>query len=98
MNCGFHPQAQIELYEAADWYEQEVEGLGADFSAQFDLALTRLLQEPMRWRQIELGMRRCLLKRFPYAIIYDVREDCLRIIAVAHLHRKPGYWRDRIAP
>jgi hypothetical protein len=97
MKYGFHPQAEIELHEAAEWYDREVPGLVADFAKEFDRALSRLLDDPLHWRQIQPGVRRCLLKRFPYAIIYDLPGDMLRIIAVAHLHRKPGYWRDRIS-
>lgn len=96
MKYGFHPLAEIELHEAADWYERELSGLGADFAEEFSRALTYLLEGPLRCRQIEPGVRRCLLKRFPYGIIYDVPADYLRIIAVAHLHRKPGYWRGRV--
>ena len=97
MNFAFHPEARMELFEAADWYEREVPGLGADFNAEFERSLNLLLADPQRWRKIEADIRRCLMRRFPYNIIYDIRGDCLRIIAVAHQHREPGYWRARLA-
>jgi hypothetical protein len=43
-------------------------------------------------------MRQHRLNRFPYGIVYQVREDEIAILAVAHLHRRPRYWRDRIEP
>lgn len=97
MNFAFHPESRIELREAAEWYECEVPGLGADFTKEFDHALNLLFADPLRWRKIESDIRRCLMRRFPYSIIYDIRGDCLRIIAIAHQHREPGYWRDRLA-
>ena len=96
MEFEFHPDAEAEVNEAAGWYEAEVAGLASDFLSEFGRALDGLLAEPERSLQIEPGIRRYLLKRFPYAIVYVIRKDRVRIVAVMHLHRKPGYWKERL--
>jgi len=46
---------------------------------------------------IDSTIRRCLIKRFPYSILYGINVDMIVIIAIAHLHRKPNYWQGRLS-
>jgi len=91
----FHPAAEVELDEAARWYEERRDGLGLEFLSVVRLKIAELLGAPERWRLVK-GSRRVLLGRFPYAIVYrEVSDDELEIIAVAHYRRRPKYWARR---
>ena len=95
MNFRFHPAAEDELHEAYEYYEARREGLGRRFAEAFDVALARVLDRPLAWGLLEPPYRPHRLKRFPYGILYEPREEEVVIVAVMHLHRRPGYWRHR---
>jgi toxin ParE1/3/4 len=94
MNYRFSPDARIDLLAAADFYELQRLGLGAEFVADVDAGISRVLDAPPRWPELEPGVRRYRLDRFPYALIYRITSsEVVDIVAVFHLHRKPGTWR-----
>ena len=94
-------EAEEEIAAGIDWYESKRRGLGAEFLDEISAAM-RALQEPgpecglVHGVPTELAVRRKLLKRFPYLIIFIEFEHAVRVIAVAHGARRPGYWRRRI--
>jgi plasmid stabilization system protein ParE len=90
-----HP-AQRELEEALDWYSQISPELEARFLFEVDRARLRIIDFPYAWHPLGDGVRRCRLDRFPYGLIYLVDGDDIAVVAVAHLSRKPDYWRDRL--
>lgn len=96
MNLLIAKLAQQEIDDAVDWYDSQSEGLGVQFLDELDRAIRRLLRYPLSCAEIEPRLRRCLLTRFPYGIIYGIDADSIVIIAVAHLHREPRYWVDRL--
>ncbi|MGP0594781.1 type II toxin-antitoxin system RelE/ParE family toxin [Nitrospira sp. T9] len=96
MTYEFHPEAEQEFIEAAAFYEQNVTGLGERFGKEVRRAIVRLMEYPQIGSQIDADLRRLLLTRFPYFLIYSSTSDLLRVVAVAHVHRRPGYWRIRI--
>ena len=67
------------------------------FRQELALAEQEVLSHPFRWATYLHGTRRYLFHRYPYALVYTLRGDTLFVVAVAHLHRKPGYWRDRLS-
>ena len=75
-------------------YEIQQEGLGREFLTRLEQAAPTILQDPNRWRRITGNYRRCLLKQFPYGIIYRIDGDTVFVAAVMHRHRKPGSWKD----
>jgi hypothetical protein len=91
-----HPEVPQELEAAALWYEQRQQGLGSDFLEEYQATLARILSEPERWRKMRGENRKLNFHRFPFAIVYSVREDGIFIIAVMHLHRRPFYWARRL--
>jgi plasmid stabilization system protein ParE len=91
----FAAAAAAELVDAVRYYENQSPGLGAAFLSEVHGAVSRIQALPFGWRSISPNTRRCLLHRFPYGIIYQARQGRIRIIAIAHLHRKPGYWSGR---
>ena len=96
MNYWLHPEAYEDLREAAEFYrDQAGTALSRPFLAEFERSVALLLEHPQLgaiWRH---GKRRLVTRRFPFSIIYTVVEDQLRILAVAHHSRRPGYWRRR---
>jgi toxin ParE1/3/4 len=95
MRVVSHPEATEELEAAALWYEERHPGLGDDFLDEFESTLSRILNRPDHWRKIRGENRKLNFHRFPYAIVYSVRDDVLFIKAVMHLHRQPFYWKSR---
>jgi len=92
----FHNQAELELWQAVDYYEKKYAGLGLDLQQEVSRALVDIHAAPEKWPIKKHGARRRLLQRFPYAIYYLPLPEVIWIVAVAHTSRKPDYWRDRI--
>lgn len=96
-------QAVEEAEAAAAWYEQERQGLGAEFAEAIEAAIDVIEDDflplsPMPGSSGTLEAKRLILRRFPYDIVVVGRGDELIIVAFAHHARKPGYWRDRTSP
>jgi plasmid stabilization system protein ParE len=92
----FLETAESELDDAVRWYQAQAPGLGDAFLIEVITAADRIVRYPDAWHLLEQGIRRCRLTRFPYGLIYAVEGDDIIVLAVAHLHRKPDYWRDRL--
>ena len=97
MRLIYHPDAEIELIEAAEFYERRVTSLGAQFLDAVDHAIGAILDAPTRWNAVETDLRRYLMPRFPYAIYYRTAPDEIRILALEHHSRDSDYWRYRLA-
>ena len=95
MVASFHDLARVELNEAAQYYEAKSPGLGAAFLAEAERAAAVALQHPEASPQVRGSVRQRLLRRFPYGLLYRVRGDELRILAVMNLARRPAYWVGR---
>ena len=91
----FHWEAEEELFEAREWYEQRSEVAAQAFVLEVDHAVARILDAPLQYPKASRGERRFVLDRFPYTIMYRVRADEVFVTAVAHQSRRPGYWRHR---
>jgi toxin ParE1/3/4 len=96
-----HAAAAEEAAEAAAWYEKERPGLGADFEKAVNAAMDILEQEVVPLVHLPgvagvRGLKRLLLRRFPYSIVVQQRNAEIVVIAVAHQARRPGYWRERV--
>ena len=65
------------------------------FVVEFERAILRVRRAPLRGPSYQHGTRKTHLRRFPFALVYRVGLDEIQVLAVAHLHRRPGYWRDR---
>jgi plasmid stabilization system protein ParE len=89
----FDPAARKEFLQAVNYYEQCQTGLGRRFKQAVEFSLNNIAQNPLRFRSIAPPFRRCLLQHFPFALIYTVEPQHIRLIAVAHTRRKPGYWQ-----
>lgn len=96
MRYEFHPEAEQEFIEAAAYYERNVTGLGERFGSEVRYAIERLLEYPELGFPMDADLRRLNLIRFPYFLIYSFTSDLLWVVAVAHTHRRPSYWRSRV--
>lgn len=96
MKVRFLKPAQAEVDDAVAWYDSQLRGPGTQFLDDIDRTIRRITAFPLSSVEIEQDIRRCLLSRFPYGIIYGIDSDTVIIVAVAHLHRDPRYWVDRL--
>jgi toxin ParE1/3/4 len=95
-NIIFHPEAEREFEYSAIYYESESKGLGSKFLLQVEKGLVHIVERPEAWPPLgSKRLRRYLLHYFPYAIVYKDDPETLFILAIMHLSRKPGYWRNR---
>jgi len=93
-------EAEAELRAAARWYEERQAGLGTEFLVAVDAALDRIVRfpstgSPVPRLPVDLPVRRAPVKRFPYQVIYLHLKARVRVLAIAHDRRRPGYWKDR---
>jgi ParE-like toxin of type II ParDE toxin-antitoxin system len=95
MNYEFLAEARDEFWEAAFYYDSKETGLGSRFSAEVAHVIERILADPCLWRERSGGYRRVNCPVFPYYVAYFIRNDTILIAAIAHGHRKPGYWKSR---
>jgi len=88
--------AQAELDEAITWYAEQAPGLGEAFLIETLKTLQLIEQFPQAWHPLTPQIRRCRLRRFPYSVIYTQDAADILVLAIAHQHRKPAYWRNRL--
>ncbi len=93
----YHPDAIQEAWEAFDWYDERSERAAEEFWQELRRARESVMRHPQSWSSYLHGTRFFKLHRFPYALVYIERADRIIGIAVAHLKRRPGYWRKRLA-
>ena len=96
MTHRFLSPALRELAEAAEYYESQQPGLGADFLHKVETAIMRILLHPEAWMLMSPNTRRCRTHRFPHGVIYQIRDDELLIVSVMDLRRHPDSWRNNL--
>lgn len=96
MKVRLFAEAKAEISEAADFYEQQRNGLGRAFIEATHVATTQIQTMPKIGACIYKDARRVLLKRFPYAVIYTIQDNEVIILSVMHHHRHPDYWKSRL--
>jgi plasmid stabilization system protein ParE len=97
MTYRFLSPALAEILESAEFYEERVSGLGADFLDEVDAAIDRILQFPEAWGRLGANYRKCNLRRFPYSVIYSIQSDEeIVIVSVFHQSREPRSWRENL--
>ncbi|MBI4517651.1 MAG: type II toxin-antitoxin system RelE/ParE family toxin [Deltaproteobacteria bacterium] len=91
----FHPDARAEASESVEFYQARLEGLGLRFLAAVEEAAERISASPEAGTPLAGGFRKRIVSGFPYNVIYRVWEEYVYLVAVAHQHRRPDYWRER---
>jgi plasmid stabilization system protein ParE len=92
----FLPPAQEEMTAAARYYQAQSTGLGTEFLAEVERTIAAIVSHPKAAPKVKPDIRRRLLKRFPFGILYATTIDEIVVLAVMHLRRRPGYWQDRL--
>jgi plasmid stabilization system protein ParE len=92
---SFNEQARREIQEAAHYYGLESPDLRVVFLNAIDGALAELLEHPKSAPVVRGNIRRKLIRRFPYSLLYTLRPGEIRMLAVMHQSRRPFYWRGR---
>jgi len=92
----YHEAAEEELLHEIGYFERRAAGLGRRFLAEILRAEQLISQFPDSTEEIRPGIRRCVLRKFRYSLIYSQETDGLLILAVAHHRRRPGYWLGRL--
>jgi toxin ParE1/3/4 len=95
MLVSFHDLAKVELIAAAHYYEGESPGLGQAFVTEIERCTDEIVRYPDAGLVIRGSIRRRLIRRFPYALLYRVKPTEIRILAVMNLKRRPSYWVGR---
>jgi plasmid stabilization system protein ParE len=90
----FLPEAEEEMNEAAQFYEGRSEGLGDDVLDEVQHTIESIIAFPKGGPVVSENLRRRILRRFPFGLLYAIER--IVIVAVAHLKRRPGYWKDRV--
>mgnify|MGYP001767603289 CR=1 FL=1 len=96
MKVEFLSVAQLELADAAVYYESVSKGLGVDFVSEVKNAVKAIDAHPEAWAVLQGDIRRILLRRFPYALLYKARQGRIIVYAVMHLSRNPKAWKSRL--
>ncbi len=96
MKTIFLPEAELELSEGIEFYNQQLSALGVSFLEEVRHAISFIKSYHAIGMIVESQIRKVLVRRFPYSIIYRVDPDEIVIIAVMHLKRKPRYWTKRL--
>jgi plasmid stabilization system protein ParE len=89
-------EAEVELWEAVEYYEERSPGLGLDFETEVERSFEAIAEHPERLPLRADGTRRHLTHRFPYLVVYVYERGHIWVLAVAHCKRHPAYWRRRI--
>jgi len=95
MTIIFNELALNEFIDAIDFYDLELPGLGNVFKNEIEKSVRRIYEYPTAWPNLTKDIRKYVLHKFPYKILYSIEQDYIYIIAISHQHRKPNYWIDR---
>ena len=96
MSVEFDAAARAEFDEAFNWYATRSPGAAIGFATEVDVAIDSIAADPDRFQRTYAGCQLCRLKRYPYCVVYYRAGTSVRIVAIAHAKRRPGYWRDRL--
>ena len=91
------PEAEQEVQQAFDWYEEQSEGLGLEFLRAIEACLSGITRNPFAYTVAKVpNVRRALVRRFPYALFYLVDDEAIVVIAVFNVKRRPIDWSRRV--
>ena len=97
MRTRLHPEARADLREGKAFYRSRSPLASVAFAQEIDRAISRIAEAPLRYPLGEFGTREYVLPwRFPYTLVYVVRDEAVVVVAVAHQSREPGYWHHRV--
>ncbi|MEN6472666.1 MAG: type II toxin-antitoxin system RelE/ParE family toxin [Syntrophaceae bacterium] len=90
------PEAETDIENAFDWYENRVHGLGSEFLLVLDAIFNSILRNHLLYPVVHRNVRRALTRRFPYAVFFIIQESKIVILSVFHVKRSPKIWMGRV--
>ncbi|HEV7398165.1 MAG TPA: type II toxin-antitoxin system RelE/ParE family toxin [Pyrinomonadaceae bacterium] len=96
MIIRFTPDADTELAEAREWYAHQRANLDLEFMECIDDALSRVARDPQLYPAVYGTLRRIVVRRFPFAVFYEITPSEIQVIAVFHSRRDPEGWKSRL--
>ena len=96
MNLQILQSAESEIAEAMDYYNLQDPGLGYGFAVEVKESINRIISFPNAWPQFDQEIRKCHVHRFPYGILYEIRENNIIVFAVMHFRKNPAKWEERL--
>ncbi|MFN0037432.1 MAG: type II toxin-antitoxin system RelE/ParE family toxin [Saprospiraceae bacterium] len=90
-----HEAAEAELWEAIDWYDAQKENLGKEFARELERVVKSISQTPKAFAKVEGEARKAVLRRFPYIVIFRVKDEIVIVLAIFHTSRSPKQWMSR---
>jgi len=96
MNVKILQSAESEIAEAMDYYNKQFPGLGYEFASEVRKCINTIISFPKAWIKFQDEIRKYIINRFPYAILYEVKKDMIIIFAVMHLKMNPQRWENRL--
>ena len=97
MEIQFLELAEQELDETYKYYEYQQKDLGNRFINEIQKSIELIKYYPKGWHPLSKNSRRCLVKNFPYGVVYQIKENYILVVAIVNLHRKPNYWVGRLS-
>ncbi len=94
-NVVFHEEAEQEIFDAANFYEEVSHTLTIEFFDELFSVIDTVVASPNRNQEISKGFRKSNLKRFPFKVVYKIENEKIVVVAIAHHKRKPNYWKKR---
>lgn len=92
----FHPDAEQEYLTSLEWYRERSLTAALNFEEEFQRAITQIEEAPERWPRYFRVCKRFVLHQYPFSIVYRAFPSRVVVLAVAHGHRRPGYWKNRL--
>jgi toxin ParE1/3/4 len=97
MRTVYSQGAQRDFQEGLHWYRKRSDQAAEGFITSMERTLERIADHPERFRLVAENIRKAHFKRYPYSLIFRILQDCIKVYAVAHDKRRPGYWQRRIS-
>lgn len=92
----FREEAEAELRAAREWYEARRKGLGMEFLLCIEATLAAIARRPEQFRQLRGEIRRAMVRRFPFAILFAADDEAVVVLSVFHGSRDPADWQRRL--
>jgi plasmid stabilization system protein ParE len=96
MRLEFFEDAASEIEEDRAWYRERSEAAEAGFLRELDHAIQQVIDAPAQWPHYLAGTHRYVFPTYPYSLVYFIEKDAVKVVAIAHDKRRPGYWRKRL--
>ena len=95
MKYVFHPDALAEYADTVKYYANQSSQTAQAFINSIEDTVYRIRESSTRYPEIDEDVRRCMVRKFPHAVLYLIEQDYILIIAVMHCSREPNYWKNR---